>query len=238
MKSRTQIEQYYLSGKRFFRNIDFDFGESFENSNFENAIFENCYFGVEFNNSKFKNAKFIECNMKSTNFTNCDFSNAEIRESLMEATDFTGSKIPNLIFENNTSYGAKVKLNSETLAIEYNIHKLNSELYEYVPEFENIADHSNDEHLYSVFGDLSIVLAKEIIENEKLTDLITNSFRFFNYLSEKNDNEIDNLLVVGIYEGLYHSKKCNEIAKKLLNEKAKETYEFNLKNGLMKKACR
>jgi hypothetical protein len=238
MKSRTEIEQYYLSGKRFFRNIDFDFGESFENSNFENAIFEYCYFGVEFNNSNFKNTKFIECNMKSTNFTNCNFSNAEIRKSLMEATDFKGSEITNLIFENNTSYGAKVKLNSETLEIEYNIHQLNSELYEYIPEFEKIAEHSNDEHLYSVFGDLSIVLANEIIKNENLTDLISNSFRFFNYLSDKNDKEIDNLLIVGIYEGLYHSEKCNKIAQKLLNERAKKTYEFNLKNGIMNKASR
>ena len=156
----------------------------------------------------------------------------------MEAIDFKGSKIPNLIFENNTSYGSKVKLNSETLEIEYNIHQLNSELYEYIPEFEKIADHSNDENLYSVFGDLSIILANEIIKNEKLNNLITNSFKFINYLSDKNDKEIDNLLIVGIYEGLYHSGKCNEIAKKLLNEKAKKTYEFNLENGIMKKACR
>ncbi|WP_055446259.1 DUF7674 family protein [Lacinutrix mariniflava] len=228
MKSRTEIEQYYKTGKRFFRNIDFNFGQSFENSNFENAIFEFCYFGIEFNNSNFRNAKFLECNMKSTNFTNCDFSNAEIKENLMEGINFKGSNISNLIFENNISYGAKVKLNSETLEIEYNIHKLNYELYEFIPEFEEISDHSNDEHLYSVFGDLSIVLAKEIIENENLTKLITDSFKFFNYLSDKKDKEIDNLLIVGIYEGIYHSGKCNEIAKKLLNKKAINTYEFNL----------
>jgi len=235
MKSKTEIEQYYNSGKRFFRNIDFDFGESFENSNFENAIFEFCYFGVDFKNSNFRNTKFLECNMKSTDFINCDFSNAEIRDSLMEASDFKGSKITNLIFENNTSYGAKVKLNSETLKIECNIHKLNSELYEYIPEFEKIADHSDDEHLYSVFGDLSLVLPKEIIENENLNELIKNSFKFFNHLSNKNDPEIDNLLVVGIYEGLYHSEKCNETARKLLNGRAKEIYEYYLKNGILNK---
>ena len=89
--------------------------------------------------------------MKYTNFANCDFSNAEIRNSPMEASDFKGSKITNLIFENNTSYGGKAKLNTKTLKIEQNIHKFNSGLYDYIPEFEKIVDHSTDEYLYSVF---------------------------------------------------------------------------------------
>ncbi len=231
MKSKIEIEEYYNSGKRFFRNVDFNFEESFENSNFEHAIFEFCNFGVNCNNSNFKNAKFFECNLNATKFINCNFSNAEIKESSVEMTEFTDSEISNLVFENNTSYGAKVKLNSETLKIEYYTHKLNSELYDYIPEFEKIADHSDDENLYSVFGNLSIILENQITNHENPTDLIKNSFNFFNYLSDKNNEEINNLLVIGIYERLFHSKKCNEMAKQLLNDNARKLYEFNLEKN-------
>lgn len=225
MNSRNEIEHYYKNGNRFFRNIDFRIGESFEKSDFENAIFEYCNFVGNFKKSNFKETKFFKCKLISTKFIDCDFSSAEIIDCIIEKTSFKGSKITNLKFKNNTSFGKKVKLNSKTLTIEYPVHQLNAELYKHVPEFKKIADHSDDEYLYAVFGDLSIVLEKGIIEDKNNNTLIKKSFKFFNYLGEKNEKEIDNLLVIGVYEGLYHCGKCNEIAKKLLNGRAKKLYE-------------
>jgi hypothetical protein len=52
-------------------------------------------------------------------------------------------------------------------------------------------------------------------------------------LGDKQDDEIDNLLVVGVYEGLYSNKKCNTIARQLLKGRNKEVYEYWMINGFI-----
>jgi len=105
------------------------------------------------------------------------------------------------------------------------------ELYNDIPEFEKLTDHSNDEYPYIVFGELSILLCDEIKNNIKISDLTRKCFLFFNKIGNKKDLEIDNLLIVGIYEGLYANKKCNDVSRQLLSGRNKEVYEYWMING-------
>ncbi len=105
------------------------------------------------------------------------------------------------------------------------------ELYDNVPEFSKMTDHENDELTYVVFGELSLRLFEDITTNNQTTDFTKKCFVFFNLLGDREDIEIDNLLIVGIYEGLYANKKCNGIARQLLTGKNKELYEYWMING-------
>lgn len=231
MKTKKEILEHYQNGQRFYRNVDFDNGESYTDSNFQDAMFENCYFGIDFSNSNFRNAKFSDCNLKSTNFSNCDLTKTEMVNSLVEAIDFGNSDTSSLIFENNTCFGNEVKINTESNELEAYMHPLVAELYENVPDFDKISDHTSDDLLYVVYGNLSLRLSEQITELEKPNKLITDSFIFFNDLGNRDDKEIDNLLVVGIYEGLYWSKKCNDLSRKLLKGRNKDVYEHWMING-------
>lgn len=64
-----------------------------------------------------------------------------------------------------------------------------------------------------------------------MTDFTKRCFRFFNLLGDRKDESIDNLLVVGVYEGLYANKKCNDTTLQLLAGRNKEIYEYWMKNG-------
>lgn len=231
MKTKQEILDYYLKGNRVFRKVDFDNNESFTSSDFQDAIFENCFFGIDISNSNFKNSKIIDCNLKSTDFTNCNFTNAEINNCLVEAANFYNCDITNLIFEKNTMFGTDVVLNKKTLEIEQIAHPLVCELYQNIPDFEKICDHYDDTLVYCVFGELSTKLYEQILIHNKPNRMINDSFTFFNHLGDKNNKEIDDLLVVGIYEGLYSNKKCNDLARKLLKGKNKELYEYWMING-------
>jgi hypothetical protein len=105
------------------------------------------------------------------------------------------------------------------------------ELYDNVPEFSKMTDHEKDELTYVVFGELSIRLFEDITTNNQTTDFTKKCFIFFNLLGDREDNEIDNLLIVGIYEGLYANKKCNRVARELLTGKNKDLYEYWMING-------
>ena len=115
-----------------------------------------------------------------------------------------------------------LKKNSDTLV---------QELFDNVPEFSKMTDHENDELTYIVFGELSLRLFDDITTNNQTTDFTNKCFQFFNLLGDRTDDEIDNLLIIGIYEGLYANKKCNEIARQLLTPKNKELYEYWMING-------
>ncbi len=231
MKTKKEILEHYQNGQRFYRNVDFDNGESYTNSNFQDAMFENCYFGVDFSNSNFRNTRFSECNLKSTDFQNCDLTKTEFINCLVDYIEFGKSDTSSLIFENNTTFGTEVNIDIETNKLMNFMLPLVAELYKNVPDFNILSDHSSDFLLYVVYGDLSLILSKQITDLEKPNKLITDSFTFFNYLGEKNDKEIDNLLIVGIYEGLYWSKKCNDLSSKLLKGRTKEVYEHWMING-------
>ncbi len=115
-----------------------------------------------------------------------------------------------------------LKKNSDTLV---------QELFDNVPEFSKMTDHENDELTYVVFGELSLRLFDDITTNNQTTDFTNKCFQFFNLLGDRTDDEIDNLLIIGIYEGLYANKKCNEIARQLLTPNNKELYEYWMING-------
>lgn len=144
MKTIKQILAHYQSGQRFYRNVDFDNGETYTESDFQDAVFENCYFGVDFSNSNFRNARFSECNLKSTDFSNCDLTKTEIVNCLVESIDFGKSDTSSLVFETNTSYGNEVKINKESNKLEAYMHPLVAELYKCIPDFNKISDHSSD----------------------------------------------------------------------------------------------
>jgi hypothetical protein len=80
------------------------------------------------------------------------------------------------------------------------------ELYENVPEFNNSTNQLNDELAYEVYGELSLKLFEDITTNSETTNFTIKCFQFFNFLGDRMDANIDNLLVVGIYEGLYSNK--------------------------------
>ena len=105
------------------------------------------------------------------------------------------------------------------------------ELYDNIPEFNKVADHSNDDLPYVVYGELSIKLYDNIVANNQVSDFAIKCFQFFNMLGDRQDDNLDNLLVVGIYEGLYSNKKCNDIARQLLTGRNKDIYEHWMING-------
>jgi hypothetical protein len=121
-----------------------------------------------------------------------------------------------------------------------NIHMENikdtlvQELYCKIPEFSKMTNHENDELSYVVFGELSLKLFEDITTNNQTTDFSKKCFQFFNLIGDREDDEIDNLLIVGIYEGLYANKKCNEVALQLLTGKNKELYEYWMKHGIIR----
>jgi hypothetical protein len=108
------------------------------------------------------------------------------------------------------------------------------ELYCKIPEFSKMTNHENDELSYVVFGELSLKLFEDITTNNQTTDFSKKCFQFFNLIGDREDDEIDNLLIVGIYEGLYANKKCNEVALQLLTGKNKELYEYWMKHGIIR----
>ncbi len=189
MKTKKEILEHYQNGQRFYRNEDFDNGESYVNSNFQDAMFENCYFGVDFSNTNFRNARFSDCNLKSTNFSNCNLTKTEILNCLVEAVNFGASDTSSLTFENNTCYGNEVKINTESNELEPYAHPLVLDLYKNVPDFDKISGHDSDNLLYSVFGELSLRLSEQITELEYPNKWIKDSFSFFNYLGDKNDKK-------------------------------------------------
>jgi hypothetical protein len=60
-------------------------------------------------------------------------------------------------------YGQLVSLNKATGELETFKDPLVKELYDNVPEFSKLADYSNDELLYVVYGQLSIKLFDNIV---------------------------------------------------------------------------
>ncbi|WP_133055279.1 hypothetical protein [Niastella koreensis] len=81
------------------------------------------------------------------------------------------------------------------------------------------------------------ILAEKILDNccfsvdFSQTDFTKKCFNFFNLIGDRQKDSIDNLLVVGVYEGLYANKKCNDIARILLTGRNKDVYEYWMKNG-------
>ena len=104
-------------------------------------------------------------------------------------------------------------------------------LYNKVPSFTSIYQRENDDLDYVIYGELGIQVHDEIIKGNSNSKIVLDAFNLFNLLSEENDTAIDNLLVVGVYEGFYYNKLCNDIARDLLVGRAKDLYEYWMKNG-------
>ena len=158
--------------------------------------------------------------------TNSGFENCSL-----ESTEFKNAQIEGISVINCYCYGQLVTLNRESGELETFKDNLVKELFDNVPEFAKLTDHSNDDQPYVVYGELSLKLFEDIKNNSDITDFTKKSFQFFNKLGDRNDSEIDNLLIVGIYEGLYGDKKCNRIARQLLLGRNKEVYEYWMING-------
>jgi hypothetical protein len=228
MTTTTDIQniiEKYKAGHRYFLNLDFDKGEKMTKQTLAHTTFENCFFSVDFSQTDFTNAKFINCNLKCCDFSQCNFTNTTFENCSLESAEFRNAKIDRTNLTNCHCYGQGVTLNNTTGDLETFKDPLVKELYYNVPEFSKVAEHLNDELLYVVYGELSIKLYDDIIANDQISDFAQNCFKFFNVLGDRQDDNLDNLLVVGIYEGLYSNKKCNDIAIQLLTGRNKDVYE-------------
>ena len=234
MTTTTEIQniiEKYEAGHRYFLDLNFDKGEKLTGQLLTDTTFDNCYFSVDFTETDFSNSKFANCNLKCSDFSNCDLTNTIFENCSLESAEFKDAKIDGTSLTNCHCYGQVVTLNKANREFETYKDPLVKELYDNVPAFSKIADHLNDELLYVVYGELSIKLFDDIITNNETTSFTFKCFQFFNLLGDRKDESIDNLLVVGIYEGLYANKKCNDIARELLTGRNKDIYEHWMKNG-------
>jgi hypothetical protein len=231
MTEIADIISKYKAGHRYFINLNFDKGEKLTRQSLTDSTFENCFFSIDFSNTDFSNSKFISCNLKCSDFTNCNLTNSIFENCVLEFVDFKRALIKNTSLLNCSCFGQKVQLDKTTNELSSEKEPLVKELLDNLPEFRTMIDKTDDTLAYSVFGQLSLKLFDDITNSEKITDFTNKCFHFLNKLGDRNDEEIDNLLVVGIYEGLYANKRCNDIAKQLLIGRNKEVYEHWMKNG-------
>jgi uncharacterized protein YjbI with pentapeptide repeats len=234
MTTTTDIHnliEKYKAGHRYFLNLDFDKGEKLTGQLLADTTFENCCFSIDFSHTDFTNARFANCNLKCCDFSQCNLTNTTFENCSLESAEFKNAKIDGTRLNNCHCYGQVVTLDPTTGELETFKDPLVKELYENVPEFSKMTDHSDDELQFVVYGELSLRLFDDIKTNNEPTDFTKKCFQFFNILGDRQDDNIDNLLVVGIYEGLYANKKCNDIARHLLNERNKKVYEHWMING-------
>jgi hypothetical protein len=196
-----------------------------------NATFDNCCFSVDFSETDFTNASFINCNLKGCDFSHCNLTNTFFQNCSLEDAEFKNANVDRIFLNNCYCYGQLVSLDKTTRELETIKDPLVKELYDNIPEFSKVADHSNDDLPYVVYGELSIKLYDNIVANNQVSDFTIKCFQFFNMIGDRRDDNIDNLLVVGIYEGLYSNKKCNDIARQLLIGRNKDVYEHWMLNG-------
>jgi len=234
MTTTTDIQniiEKYKAGQRYFLNLDFDKGAKLTGQILAESIFDNCCFSVDFSQTDFTNTKFSNCNLKCSDFSHCNLTNTIFENCSLENAEFKNAKIDGASLTNCHCYGQVFTLDKTTGELETFIDSLVNELYDNIPEFSKVADHSDDELLYVVYGELSLKLFDDITTNNESTSFTIKCFQFFNLLGDRNDENIDNLLVVGIYEGLYSNKKCNDIARQLLTGRNRDNYEHWMKNG-------
>lgn len=230
MTDLQYIVDKYKNGHRYFVNLGFEEGKLMGQL-LADSTFEYCCLSVDFSNNDFSNSKFINCNLKSSNFSNCNLTDSVFENCSIEFVDFKGAIAKGVIFINCSCYGHNVQLDKITNELIGNKDVLVKELYDNIPEFIEMIDHTYDEQAYFVYGQLSLKLFDDITNSKKITDFTLKCFQFFNNLGDRNDNEIDNLLIVGIYEGLYSNKQCNDVARQLLIGRNKEVYEHWMING-------
>lgn len=225
------ISEMYKAGARCFTGLQIENGEKMVDEVLVDAIFKDCYFSIDFSHSDLTNVKFIGCNLKCSDFSGCNLTNVIFEDCLLEGVEFKSALVKNASFNHCYSFGQLVLFEKYSGRIGISKFPLVSELYENVPAFSDMVDHTDDELNYVVYGELSFVLFDEITKNDSITDFTIKCFRFFNMLGERESDEIDNLLVVGVFEGLYSNKKCNSVALQLLTGKAKTLYEYWMTNG-------
>jgi hypothetical protein len=225
------IIEKYKTGHRYFINLDFDRNVNLTGLTLADTIFDNCSFSVNFSQTDFTNSKFSNCNLNGSDFSESNLKNTIFENCEIENAEFRNAKIDGTSFTNCHYSGQLVTLAKSTGEFETFKDPLVKELYENIPEFNKATDHLNDELAYAVYGELSIKLFEDITTNSETTNFTIKCFQFFNFLGDRNDANIDNLLVVGIYEGLYSNKKCNDIARQLLTGQNREIYEHWMLNG-------
>lgn len=234
MTTTTDIQKIiekYKEGNRYFLNLDFDNGEKLIGLLLADTTFENCCFSIDFSETDFTNSKFVNCNLKCCDFSKCNLTKTLFESCSLESVEFKNAKIDGTSLNNCQCYGQIVMLDKTTGQLETLKDPLVKELYDNVPEFSKVADHLNDELVYVVYGELSLKIFDDITTNNETTDFTMKCFQFFNLLGDRKDESIENLLVVGIYEGFYANKKCNDIARQLLTGRNKDIYEHWMKNG-------
>lgn len=93
------------------------------------------------------------------------------------------------------------------------------------PEFVSFNNDWSEDLPYDVFGSFSIYLRDRIMSGNIEDELLERSFDFLNVMSRSKDDEVVNLLVVGVLEILADNDKCVKIANKYLSQDAKRLLE-------------
>lgn len=152
MTTATDIQniiEKYNEGHRYFLNLDFDKGEKLIRQTLVNTIFENCCFSIDFSQTDLTNSRFINCNLKCCNFSSCDLTNTIFENCSLEGVEFKGAKIELTSLNNCYYFGQLVMFDKMNGQLESYKAPLVQELYENIPEFDKIADHSDDELILS-----------------------------------------------------------------------------------------
>lgn len=106
-----------------------------------------------------------------------------------------------------------------------NIENFVAELLKKFPRFVNKMK-PDDLQPYMLFGDFGIYI-RDFIEDNEYSDVELNEiFSFLNEMGKSDDEQVHNLLTVGVLEIIMDSKKATEIARQHLKGEALE--DFNL----------
>ena len=97
-----------------------------------------------------------------------------------------------------------------------------------IPNFSDIVD--LDEGLYSILGDLAIYLRDSINEGTASELDLKAAFKVMNAMGASEDLEVQNLLVVGIFEILTDINVVTEIVRQRLEGKAAQLFNRVLIN--------
>lgn len=154
MTTATDIQniiEKYNEGHRYFLNLDFDKGEKLTRQTLADTTFENCCFSIDFSQTDLTNARFVDCNLKCCDFSSCNLTNTIFENCSLEGAEFKDAKIELTSLNNCYCFGQLIIFDKMTGQLESYKDPLVRELYDNIPEFDKIADHSDDELMYVVF---------------------------------------------------------------------------------------
>lgn len=110
------------------------------------------------------------------------------------------------------------------------IDNIITKLFENFKTFKEKADYEADELLpYNVLGNFALDFQENFIASKLTLSEIDKFFNFLNEMANSQDKEVQNILVVEIFEIFSDRKETIKISKEKLNESGKQFLEKTLK---------